>query len=84
MSEANKEETVIEAEPQSIWFFVGMLLSIYGVIILLTGLFGKAPETVLGESRPAIWWGAIMMVFGIVFVRLGWKSGTDRAGGAGS
>ena len=58
-------------EPRSIWFFVGLILSVYGVIILLMGLFGTQANTVLAETRPAIWWGAIMVVFGGIFLAVG-------------
>ncbi len=30
-----------------------------------------APATVLAETRPAIWWGAIMVVFGGIFLGVG-------------
>lgn len=75
-----REETpVTPGEPQSIWFFVGMILTLYGLIVLVTGLFGHAPATVMGETRPAIWWGAIMTVFGVIFLKVGWRSAADRA-----
>ena len=28
----------------------------------LTGVFGGVPSTVMGHTRPAIWWGAVMVV----------------------
>ncbi len=55
-----------------VWFFVGGLLLIYGVIILATGLaeFSHPPSTVLSKLHPAIWWGALLVVIGGVYVYL--------------
>jgi hypothetical protein len=55
-----------------VWFFVGVILLIYGVLILGSGIyhFSRPPTTVLGELRPALWWGAILTVIGAVYVYL--------------
>jgi hypothetical protein len=63
MSEETKEML-------DIWFFVGLILLVYGVIIGLTGIyyiFGEPATTTLGETNPCLWWGAIMIVGGLVF-----------------
>ena len=59
------------AEPLPIWFFVGVILLVYGVIVTLSGLFMTPRPTVLAELRPALWWGAIMCVGGAVFLGIG-------------
>jgi uncharacterized membrane protein len=55
-----------------IWYFVGLILSVIGFIILLTGIYlviSPSPsKPVLGELHPDIWWGAIMVVVGVVFI----------------
>lgn len=53
-----------------VWFFVGVILLIYGVLILGNALLhlSQPPTTVLGELRPEIWWGAILAVIGGVYV----------------
>ena len=55
-----------------VWFFVGVLLLIYGVLILGNSLLhlSRPPTTVLGELRPEIWWGAILTVIGAIYVYL--------------
>jgi len=55
-----------------VWFFVGMILLIYGALILATGLyeFSHPPATVLSHLRPAIWWGALLIIVGGVYVYL--------------
>lgn len=55
----------------SIWFLIGLQLSIYGVLIVGAGLYGLyySPEqtTVLENLHPAIWWGALMLVLGLFY-----------------
>jgi len=53
-----------------VWFFVGVILLIYGVLILATGLyeFSHPPATVLAYLHPAIWWGALLTIVGGVYV----------------
>ena len=55
-----------------VWFFVGIILLIYGVIILATGIyeFSSPPPTVLASTHPAVWWGALLTVIGGVYVYL--------------
>jgi hypothetical protein len=55
-----------------VWFFVGVILLIYGVIILATGIyeFSHPPATVLAYLHPAIWWGALLTIVGGVYVYL--------------
>ncbi len=52
----------------SIWFFVGILTLVYGVVLLGTGIYEfwyPLPATiVLAELHPTFWWGALMTVFG--------------------
>ena len=56
----------------SIWFFIGVLLLIYGVLILGAGLyeFVSPPEraVVLADLHAAIWWGGLLIVLGIVYL----------------
>lgn len=55
----------------SIWYFIGLLLVIYGVLILGTGLYelGSPPSqsVVLSELRAGIWWGALILTLGGVY-----------------
>jgi hypothetical protein len=54
-----------------IWYFVGLMLSAMGAIILISGIFDYSStattKTVLANLHPAIWWGAIMIVAGLIF-----------------
>jgi hypothetical protein len=49
-----------------VWFFVGLLLGLYGLLILSSGLaeLSNPPATVLANLHAPVWWGAVMMVVG--------------------
>ncbi len=55
-----------------IWYFVGILLLVLGVLVLGAGLYGLMSQephrTVLAELHPRVWWGAIMTVAGALFL----------------
>jgi hypothetical protein len=55
----------------SIWFFIGVLLTIYGVMIFGYGLFeitpGHAANVVLSKLHAPIWWGAILLALGLFY-----------------
>jgi hypothetical protein len=55
-----------------VWFFIGVLLLIYGVLILITGIaeLGNPPNTVLSYLHPAIWWGVLLILIGGLYVYL--------------
>ncbi len=59
-------------EMRSIWYFVGLMLLVVGVIIFITGLYymisPAKSQTVLYELHPDVWWGFIMAVVGVVFL----------------
>lgn len=55
----------------SIWFLIGLLLDVYGVLILVASLYGLAvpPEhpVVLANLHAGIWWGAFLIVLGLIY-----------------
>jgi hypothetical protein len=57
----------------SIWFFIGLLLTPYGLLILGAGLYDYAypsgPSTVvLADLHMSIWWGALLLIIGVVYL----------------
>jgi len=54
-----------------IWFWVGLILTIYGTIITILGLLslsGEGHGTVLAHLHPDLWWGGIMLLFGLALL----------------
>jgi hypothetical protein len=55
----------------SIWFFIGVLLLVYGVLILGAGLYDWiAPPVhpvVLANLHAGIWWGGLLIVLGAFY-----------------
>ena len=52
----------------SIWFFIGALLAVYGILILGAGIYTlvapPAQPVVMGHLHAAIWWGGLMLAMG--------------------
>jgi len=55
-----------------VWFFAGLLIFIYGILIFASGLaeWSHPPNTVLANLHAPVWWGAIMIVMGGLFIQL--------------
>ena len=53
----------------SIWFFIGVLLLVYGVLITGAGLYGLAhpPDVKLAWLHAGLWWGLLLVVIGGVY-----------------
>ncbi len=55
-------------QPFSIWYFIGLLILVYGALILGAGveeLFSPpANPVVLSELHAGVWWGALLVVLG--------------------
>ena len=65
---------VMNNQPQKhlmlpVWFFIGIILILYGVMIFAEGLYelSHPPGTVLESLHAAIWWGIIMAAVGLIF-----------------
>jgi hypothetical protein len=70
MSSSGREAKV-ESKDISIWFFIGVLLTVYGVMILGYGLWeiitGVTANVVLANLHAPVWWGAIMLALGLFY-----------------
>ena len=53
-----------------VWFFVGVMLLAYGVLILASGLseWSNPPNTVLANLHAPVWWGGLLTIIGAVYV----------------
>jgi hypothetical protein len=62
----------------SIWFFVGVLLTVYGAIILGYGLYELTlPQMAVANYHASVWWGAMMLAMGL-FYDLRFRPGRDQ------
>ena len=56
----------------AIWFFIGLMLTIYGLMILAYGVYelatGNLANVQLAYLHTPVWWGAILLVLGLVYV----------------
>jgi hypothetical protein len=52
-----------------VWFFVGVLLLVYGFLILASGLaeWSHPPNTVLADLHAPVWWGGLLFVLGLIY-----------------
>jgi hypothetical protein len=53
-----------------VWFFVGLLLFIYGCLIVASGIaeWSHPPGTVLAELHAPVWWGALLTIIGAGYI----------------
>jgi hypothetical protein len=53
----------------SIWFFIGILLDIYGVLILGAGIYNvyNPPDVKMAFLHAGIWWGALLLALGLFY-----------------
>lgn len=55
----------------SVWFIIGLLLDIYGVLILAASLHDlavpPAHPVVLANLHAGIWWGALLIILGLIY-----------------
>jgi hypothetical protein len=56
----------------SIWFFIGVLLTIYGAMICAYGIYelisGTLANVVLANLHAPVWWGGLMLLLGLFYV----------------
>jgi hypothetical protein len=55
----------------SIWFFIGVLLTVYGALIMAYGLYelasGHTANVILADLHAPIWWGGLMLALGLFY-----------------
>jgi hypothetical protein len=57
---------------KSIWYFVGLLLTIMGAIITASAVYylinPPAQPKLFSHLHPDLWWGILMLLFGLFFL----------------
>jgi len=55
----------------SIWFFIGVLLTVYGAMIFGEGVIdlvtGHVPNVILANLHAPVWWGALLLILGLFY-----------------
>ncbi len=55
----------------SIWFFIGVLLSVYGAMIFTYGVWEliahQTANVVLANLHAPVWWGGLMLLLGLFY-----------------
>lgn len=56
----------------SIWFFIGVLLLAYGILVLGAGIYDviapPANPVVLNSLHAGVWWGALLIVLSLIHI----------------
>jgi hypothetical protein len=67
----------------SIWFFVGVSLLVNGALILGAGIYywirPAVERTVLYQLHANVWWGALLMIFGLIYCIKFWPKTVSSA-----
>jgi len=60
-----------EQHPFSVWFVIGLLLIVYGLMIMGAGVYDyfvpPANPVVMNELHAPIWWGGLLLVMGLFY-----------------
>jgi hypothetical protein len=55
----------------SIWFFIGVLLTIYGALIFGDGIFEllthQTAHVQLANLHASVWWGGLLLALGLFY-----------------
>lgn len=55
----------------AIWFFIGVLLLIYGAMIFAYGLYdlatGHLANVVMANLHASVWWGGLLFLVGLFY-----------------
>ncbi|MGA9062574.1 MAG: hypothetical protein WB341_13020 [Terracidiphilus sp.] len=65
-----------------VWFFIGLLLTVYGIIILITSVieWSHPSAAVLAQYHPGVWGGIVLLLIGGFYVLRFRPRQTDRNG----
>lgn len=63
----------------SIWFFVGVILTLYGIIILIANIISlvspvETHHVVLARLHAGFWWSFVLLILGVLFLILHWPA----------
>ena len=56
-------------QPLPIWFFVGVILFVYGILVIVGQAMDPGGQA-LKSLKPGFIWGPVMIVFGVIFTAI--------------
>lgn len=69
--ESSEHEPEQEHPISLLWFFIGLILLLYGIVIFTTGFMHYIDDqpfsTVLAKLQPDMLWGAVLFITGLLF-----------------
>ena len=68
---ARQEAQIMDVTPHKqlmlpVWFFIGGILLIYGILIFVEGLLEYSDPPIANYHAP-VWWGIVMVIVGGIF-----------------
>lgn len=62
--------TMSDKTPIPIWYFIGLLLLVYGILCLVAGIvqFSHPPATALADLHATFWGGVVLTLLGGFYV----------------
>ena len=63
-----------EKKSISVWYFIGWLILVYGILILSAGfgVLSAQPTSATVDLKIGIWWGALLTAIGVTYVYCFW------------
>ena len=63
---------MVDKHNLSIWFIIGSLLLIYGIIIFVSNMYewlfpSETSTIVLSELHFGVWWGVLLIIIGLIY-----------------
>jgi hypothetical protein len=62
------------SHPPTVWFYIGLLLFAYGIIIFGAGIhqIHHPPPTVLANYNATLWAGIVLLILGALYISFFW------------
>ena len=63
-----------------VWFFIGLLLTLYGIVVLITGVsqFAHPSAVVLAQYHPGVWGGILLLLIGGFYLLRFWPRSNEK------
>ncbi len=63
---------MVDKHNLSIWFIIGSLLLIYGIIIFISNVYewispSQSNTIILSELHFGVWWGILLIIIGLIY-----------------